>query len=75
MAVKKWTCFDCDWDNDLSLLVCEMCDTARALSCVARAERDDSAAVAAKQSELARLHQLQEKERVEAESWQKYAKM
>ena len=32
-VVETWTCFDCDWDNDVSLSVCEMCDTARDLSC------------------------------------------
>ena len=32
-AAEKWTCFDCDWDNDVSLSICEMCDTPRDLSC------------------------------------------
>ena len=59
MAVK-WTCFDCDWDNDVSLLVCEMCDTARSLSCVARGDRSDASKVKAKQRELLRLQELQE---------------
>jgi hypothetical protein len=66
---RKWTCFDCDWDNDVSLSVCEMCDAARGLSCVARAEREDTATVAAKHRELAELQKLQEEERVEAEPW------
>lgn len=61
-ACRKWTCFDCDWDNDVSLTVCEMCDTARGLSCVARADREDAATVAAKQQELAKLQKLQEEE-------------
>ena len=65
---KTWTCFDCDWDNDVSLLVCEMCDTARGLSCVSRSEREDATAVAAKQRELAELQKQQEIERVEADS-------
>lgn len=69
MAARTWTCFDCDWDNDVALLVCEMCDTARSLSCVSRSEREDAAAVAAKQHELAELQKLQENERIEAAPW------
>ncbi|CAJ1440757.1 unnamed protein product [Effrenium voratum] len=66
---QKWTCFDCDWDNDVSLSVCEMCDTARAVSCVARADREDAQTLSAKRQELDELQKLREAEQATKEAW------
>ena len=68
---SKWTCFDCDWDNDVRLVVCEMCDTVRSVGCVARGEREDVVKVKAKQNELEELQEQQERRVAELERLRK----